>query len=145
MDARSRISPFSTEGISSRDAASAASAAGKETKPSPFVPLKNYGEMPDRNFGRKLHMRGADDDREIADMLGSLAPSESRMESKANAAKEVKEVESRYKDDSDDDRDEAPRRRGRSRLSKLGEMRRRSRVTCTNRDIDEEEEDGIRH
>ena len=141
VDARSRISPFSTEGISSRDAASAASVADKEMKPSPVVPLKNYGEVPDRDFGRKLQARGADDVNAIVDMLRKLGPGDSRKEPRSNSTKAaLRELGSGYNHDSDDDRDETPRIRRRSRLRKLGEMRRLKRDSNANRDIDEEEE-----
>ena len=141
VDAKNRLSPFSTEGITHREAASAASLTEKK-KPSPVAPLKYYGERPDKEYGRNMQTMGADEERMLADMLNKLGPSNARKELKASVANAGRQAGRVYEESSEDmEAAEAPRRRGRSRLSMLGEMRRRERSSNAGRDMDEAELD----
>ena len=141
VDAKNRLSPFSTEGITHREAASAASLTEKEKKPSPVAPLKYYGERPDKEYGRNMQTMGADEERMLADMLNKLVPSNARKELKASVASAERQAGRVYEESSEDMEAETPIRRGRSRLSMLGEMRRRERSANAGRDMDEAELD----
>lgn len=134
--------------MSKRVAASATDKAAKDKGATTVTPIKNYGEIPDPEFTNDLNSYGVESKKMIEDALNVFSPMHKKPNNGRDSdkfpitiattgTKSPTRVQYNDKGDFDISDTESSRRRGRSRILKLGEMRRREKSLQENHEMDD--------